>query len=103
VTSLLLKRRVRGFDVVGRYGGRKFAVIMPETDAETALTVMEEVRASFAKILHECHQGEFYLTLSCGIAVYPQSKDVVALNNNAASALSLAKDKGKNRVELADS
>lgn len=103
VTSLLLKRRLRASDVVGRYGGRKFAVIMPETDAETAFNVMEKVRASFARILHECHKGEFSLTLSCGIAVYPKAKDVAALNSDAMSALSNAKNKGKNRVELAAS
>jgi diguanylate cyclase (GGDEF)-like protein len=101
LTSLLLKRRIRATDVAGRYGGRKFAVIMPGTDAETAVSVMDEVRASFARILHDCHQGEFYLTLSCGIAVYPQSGDVASLNRAAVDSLSAAKGKGKNRVETA--
>lgn len=101
IAALLLKRRVRVCDVVGRYGGHRFAVIMADTDSEAAFTVMDEIRASFAKILHECHHGEFYLTLSCGIALYPQFRDAVALNGEALQALSAAKAKGKNRVEMA--
>ncbi|MBI2353637.1 MAG: response regulator [Deltaproteobacteria bacterium] len=99
ITALLLKRRVRAADVVGRFGGHKFAVIMPDTDAETAFAILDEIRASFARILHECHHGEFYLTLSGGIAVYPQSRDVVALNREAGLALAEARGKGRNRIE----
>jgi diguanylate cyclase (GGDEF)-like protein len=101
IAALMLKRRVRASDVVGRFGGQKFAVIMPDTDAQAALAVMDEIRASFAKILHECHHGEFYLTMSGGIAVYPQAKDVVALNNAAGKALADARKNGRNRIEVA--
>ena len=100
IASLLLKRRVRASDLVGRYGGQKFAVIMPDTDADTAFTVLDEIRASFAKILHECHHGEFYLTLSGGVAVYPAAKDVAALNSAAGKALAEARGKGRNRIEI---
>ncbi len=101
IASLLLKRRVRAADVVGRYGGQKFAVIMPETDADAAFAVLDEIRASFAKILHECHHGEFHLTLSGGIAVYPHAKDVAALNSAAGKALAEARNAGKNRIAVA--
>lgn len=101
IAALLLKRRLRASDVVGRYGGQKFAVIMPDTDADTALSVLDEIRASFARILHECHHGEFYLTLSGGIAVYPPAKDVADLNSAAGKALAEARNKGKNRIAVA--
>lgn len=101
IAALLLKRRVRACDVVGRYGGHRFAVIMPDTGSEAAFGVMDEIRASFAKILHECHHGEFHLTLSCGIAIYPRFRDLAALNGEALQALAAAKAKGGNRVEPA--
>ncbi|HEX9079307.1 MAG TPA: response regulator [Desulfuromonadaceae bacterium] len=101
IASLLLKRRVRAADVVGRYGGQKFAVIMPDTDADGAFAVLDEIRASFAKILHECHHGEFYLTLSGGIAVYPREKDVAGLNSAAGKALEEARKSGRNRIVAA--
>jgi diguanylate cyclase (GGDEF)-like protein len=100
IAALLLKRRVRDSDVVGRYGGQKFAVIMPDTDAVAAYKILDEIRASFAKILHTCHHGEFYLTLSGGIALYHPDKDIAALNSAAGKALAEAREKGKNRIAV---
>jgi len=101
LTAMLLKRRARSGDLVGRHAGCKFMAIMPDTNAETAFTVIDGIRESFAKILHECHHGEFYLTLSGGIAVYPLAKDAVELNIAAGQSLVLAKKNGKNRIETA--
>ena len=101
IAALMLKRRVRASDVVGRYGGQKFAVIMPDTDAQAALAILDEIRTSFAKILHECHHGEFRLTMSGGIAVYPDIKDIAVLNNSAAKALGDARKNGRDRIEVA--
>ncbi len=103
IAALLLKRRVRSADVVGRYGGQKFVVIMPDIDAEAAFTVLDEIRTSFAKILHRCHSGEFYLTLSGGCAVYPDAKDVASLNSLSGKALAEARDMGRNRIVMAGS
>ncbi|MDD5285412.1 MAG: response regulator [Desulfuromonadaceae bacterium] len=102
MTALLLKRRVRASDVVGRCGGQKFAVIMPDTEADAAFMILDKIRESFARIKHECDLGEFHLTLSGGIAPYPQINDVVALNSEAAKALAKARNSGKNRIEVAD-
>jgi len=101
LTAFLIKRRVRRTDIVGHHIGNKFVVIMPDTDAETAFSVIDGIRESFSKILHECHHGEFYLTLSCGIAVYPLAKDSVEINSAVGKALSLSKSKGKNQTQIA--
>lgn len=101
LTALLIKRRVRITDTVGHHVGNKFAVIMPDTDAEIAFALINEIRECFAKILHECYHAEFYLTLSGGIAVYPAAKDSVELNGDAVKALTAAKSNGKNRIQLA--
>ncbi|HEY4743103.1 MAG TPA: diguanylate cyclase, partial [Desulfuromonadaceae bacterium] len=101
VAALLIKRRIRASDVVGRYGGQKFAVIMPDTDADAARTILDAIRESFAKILHDCHHGEFRLTLSGGIAAYPRTKDVAALNSAAGKALAEARGGGRNRIAVA--
>lgn len=99
--AMLLKQRLRRSDVVGRYGGDEFAVILPHTDAATACRVLEEVRESFSRLPHVAGDREITATLSCGVAVFPVHATAEALAEAADAALYEAKRKGKNRVEMA--
>jgi diguanylate cyclase (GGDEF)-like protein len=97
----LLKQRLRGADVIGRYGGEEFAVALPETAAEDAFRVLDALRGSFEAIVHAAGSHAFHTTLSAGIAAFPAWDGAEELINQADLALYAAKQGGRNRVEMA--
>jgi diguanylate cyclase (GGDEF)-like protein len=98
--SNLLRQRLRRTDIIGRYGGEEFAVILEDTEADKALIILDEIRANFSGIKHQSDGREFYSTFSCGIAAFPQCPDENFLASTADKALYEAKDSGRNRVIL---
>jgi diguanylate cyclase (GGDEF)-like protein len=99
--SRLLKQRLRETDVVGRYGGEEFAVIMSNTDGDAAMKVLDEMRAAFSCLQHLADGKEFFATFSCGIADVALFSDAIKLGDSADKALYEAKHAGRNRVVLA--
>ena len=96
----LLQQRLRKTDIVGRYGGEEFAVVLTDTDAATALEVMDKVREAFAQVKHLAGTAEFAASFSCGIASYPALAGAAELGNAADRALYAAKHAGRNKVVL---
>ncbi len=94
----LLKQRLRETDIVGRYGGEEFAVIMNDTDAASAAKVIDEIRMVFSRLLHLSHDQEFSVNFSCGIADLAHFSDAVSLSEAADKALYQAKQRGRNKV-----
>ncbi len=94
----LLKQRLRETDIVGRYGGEEFAVIMNDTDATSAAKVIDEIRNVFSRLLHLSHEEEFSVNFSCGIADLAHFSDVASLSEAADKALYQAKQRGRNKV-----
>jgi diguanylate cyclase (GGDEF)-like protein len=99
--SRLLLQRLRQTDIVGRYGGEEFAVVLTNTDGVGAVHVMNEIRDGFAQIRHYANGKEFTVTFSCGIACYPDYQDNRNLCDAADEALYRAKNSGRNCVVLA--
>lgn len=100
----LLKQRLRGADIIGRYGGEEFALALPDTALDKAFGVIESLRESFAAI--EQHAGAtcFHNTFSAGVSEFspndPQLPDSEALIKAADEALYASKHGGRNRVSL---
>jgi diguanylate cyclase (GGDEF)-like protein len=96
------RRTLRDEDVICRYGGEEFVVIMPDADEETAARRGEMVREAVSNVrLH--FRGELLgsVTISVGIAMYPESgQEAGDLIRLADGALYRAKRGGRNRVEL---
>lgn len=99
--SRLLQQRLRRTDIIGRYGGDEFAVILPNADGFDAVKIFDELRAGFAQVRHQSDQHEFYSSFSCGISTFPDYEDPAQLTTAADRALYLAKQRGRNRVVLA--
>lgn len=97
----LLQERLRTTDIIGRYGGEEFAVILLNTSLENAKNIMDEIRENFSQIKQQSETEEFCATFSCGIASFPDFKDAVSVNDAADKALYQAKEAGRNRVALA--
>ena len=98
----LLKQRLRENDLVGRYGGEEFAVILVDTDARSAMKILDNIRNDFSQLLHVTDDQEFYATFSGGIADISNFSDASKLTDTADKALYKAKHAGRNRVMLSD-
>jgi len=99
----LLQQRLRKTDVIGRYGGEEFAVILFDVGTAPAKLLLDSIRESFALIRHRAGEDEFTVTFSCGIAGFPACADALSIAEAADSALYRAKDSGRNKVVLAES
>jgi diguanylate cyclase (GGDEF)-like protein len=99
--SRLLRERLRKTDIIGRYGGEEFAVVLVGTDGATAVAVIEEIREGLARIRQQAGGEEFAVTFSCGIACFSNYSDGPRLTDAADKALYAAKRAGRNRVVLA--
>lgn len=99
----LLRENSRESDVICRYGGEEFAVILPGAGEEEAAGVAERVRRAVAGHLFEGGEGQpgGRLTVSIGVAVFPDDADDAGeLVERADQALYLAKHSGKNNVKV---
>ena len=98
-----LRRTFRRSDVLGRYGGEEFVVIMPETSLKIGLSVMERVLYDFSHISHrsEVDGEEFFVTFSAGISSFPSIRVPEELQQKADLALYEAKKSGRNRTCVA--
>ena len=97
----ILRSRLRGTDVPCRYGGEEFAVILMDTGKQMAMAVAEEIRCRIEATPFEGQesQPEGTLTVSVGVATFPENADSFASLIQAADvALYEAKRGGRNRV-----
>ena len=95
----LLGRSVRGSDIVVRYGGEEFLVILLDTDAENAVAVGEKIRGEIAATKVNVASAVLQKTISIGVAQYPVDADSFwQVVKFADVALYEAKRTGRNRV-----
>lgn len=101
--ALFLRQRLRRTDYIGRYGGEEFAVILPNTDAESAQKVMDDIRKHFSEISFPAQSRDLRCTFSAGVVEYSVEMDDIdaaQLAGYADEALYAAKHAGRNCVKI---
>jgi len=103
-TAARLRRRIRGIDILARFGGEEFVIVMPETDRFAATRVAERLRQCIESEPFTIHKGarQISVTASFGLAVMDGRMETAdGLAKRADEALYEAKRQGRNRVILA--
>jgi diguanylate cyclase (GGDEF)-like protein len=96
-----LNSNIREIDILGRYGGDEFTIILPETDLFVATNVAERVRRSVTEIPSLIKDEPIQVSLSIGVArASPETADLMSLLASADAAMYSAKQSGGNRVEV---
>lgn len=94
----LLKENVRSADVVGRWGGEEFLVVLPETDLARAGEVAETLRMHISRQQFPIPGG--VVTVSAGVSSFLPGETAQELVKRADDALYHAKENGRNRVKM---
>lgn len=98
--AVLVQRNIRDTDVVGRYGGEEFIIILLKTGLSSALGVAERIRKAIQGAEMKDSEGNvFSVTVSEGVSSYKPAEDERSLISRADDALYRAKENGRNRVE----
>jgi diguanylate cyclase (GGDEF)-like protein len=98
-----ISKSVRDHDLVFRYGGEEFAVILPSTDLKGGKHVAERIRRNICDARFEDGGVSIQITTSIGVASCPESATGIRdLILSADNALYAAKRNGKNCVIAAD-
>jgi diguanylate cyclase (GGDEF)-like protein/PAS domain S-box-containing protein len=96
-----LETNLRSIDIIGRYGGDEFVILLPETDLFTAAEVAERLSSRVREMYVHCEAALLNTSISMGVTrVIQHTKNLEALFDQADRALYQAKQRGKDCVEI---
>lgn len=100
-----VKAHVRPGDMVGRLGGEEFAVLLPHTQAQEAITIASRILNGVADLQLADESGQTYrITASLGVGtVSPKDRSLRDMLDRADQALYHAKNRGRNQIAVAES
>ncbi len=96
-----LAERLRNTDFVARYGGEEFVVVMPETDPESALSVLDKLREHIEQLPFHFRGEPVSISFSAGLTQLAEGDDADSVFERADKALYQAKAAGRNQVHIA--
>jgi diguanylate cyclase (GGDEF)-like protein len=98
--AMRCREQLRNIDLIGRYGGDEFLVLLVETDLDAARIVAERIRSHVAEAPVDTDIGKLKITISVGItSLEKDTPNLDALLNRADKAMYAAKKTGRNRVK----
>jgi len=96
-----MKHMLRGSDIVARYGGDEFIVLLPNTSSDRGFDAAERIRTAIASMNFTPNGEPIETTVSVGLATFPEdSADVEELMSRADQAMYTSKKSGRNRVTV---
>jgi diguanylate cyclase len=98
----VVKDTLRTMDVIGRFGGEEFLLVLPDTPLEDAVQTVTRVQRELTKRIFMHNHERLLMTFSAGVALRQPGEDQASLIKRADDALYKAKRAGKNRVIAAE-
>jgi diguanylate cyclase (GGDEF)-like protein len=95
-----INEAVRGSDIVFRYGGEEFVIILSDTDLEGAEIIAERIRQSIENHTISYNMKAIKLTASIGVSSLRDHDDSDSLTKRADNAMYVAKENGRNQVHV---
>lgn len=95
-TAHLMRESIRESDILGRWGGEEFLLILPQTSLEGALVIAEQIRTKIYECTFEHYPQR--VTMSLGVSTYHRGDTPNSILRRADNALYRAKNSGRNRV-----
>ncbi len=97
-----LRQTVRNMDMVSRYGGEEFAVVLPNTPTVSAVAVAERARMAIENMTIRYEGSDYQITVSAGVAELRSSEQVAMLLRRADESLYASKTAGRNVTHYHD-
>ena len=98
--ATLFQQNIRREELLGRYGGEEFVVVMPEVDSSGAFQLAEKLRKTVESTVFKSGEAELPITISVGVATLGAEESVKAFIDTADQALYKSKEDGRNRVTI---
>ncbi|MFS2004239.1 GGDEF domain-containing protein [Duganella sp. CT11-25] len=98
----IVKDTLRSMDVIARFGGEEFLILMPETSVEAAASTMTRLQRELTKHFFLHDNEKVLITFSAGVALRRPNEEQTELVKRADKAMYTAKQTGKNRVVVAE-
>jgi diguanylate cyclase len=98
----VIKETLRPADTVGRYGGEEFLIVLPDSDMQAGIEVMQRLQRDLTKKFFLHNNERILVTFSAGVALRRENEDFEDLVGRADKAMYKAKQAGKNRVVAAE-
>lgn len=94
----VIKDTLRTMDVIARFGGEEFLIVLPDTGLDEAILTITRVQRELTKQIFMHNHTRLLMTFSAGVALRKEQEDQQSLIKRADTALYSAKKAGKNRV-----
>jgi diguanylate cyclase len=98
----VIKDTLRAMDILARFGGEEFMIVLPDTALEEAAQIVTRVQRELTKRFFLHNNDRLLITFSSGVAMFTRAESQTELIQRADDALYKAKQAGKNRVVTAE-
>jgi diguanylate cyclase (GGDEF)-like protein len=99
--AITMFANIRGIDRFGRYGGEEFLLVLPDTTQQSAVGMLDRLRAIIAELEWNAFSAGMSVTMSAGVTVLHANENSDNVLARADSALYAAKAQGRNRINTA--
>ncbi|KTG16754.1 MULTISPECIES: GGDEF domain-containing protein [unclassified Guyparkeria] len=101
IVAKTFNKLIRDVDMIARFGGEEFVMLLPGASGEDALKVVDRIREKLARTKLRSREREISVTASCGLATFAPDEEMETVFSRADDALYQAKEQGRNRCVLA--